>query len=167
MCIYKDEWSEVHWNAKIKTYNVGARVPQLDNYDTEGSDIQVLIDEELEKTSEEDSTSKAELEEELKEPGPSIDQQICLTPIAQSLKASPTDNKSNPLLSEIAMTTHTVTYTSTAITSSQPAPSGTSSSNATTQQQLHNQLQQIPRRHSGGPNGPGGPGGPGRPNQLN
>ena len=26
---------------------------------------------------------------ELKEPGPSIDQQICLTPIAPSLKASP------------------------------------------------------------------------------
>ena len=73
MCIYKDKWSEVHWNAETKTYAVGARVPQLDNYDTEGSDVQVLVDEELEKTSEEDSTSEAESEEELKEPGPSID----------------------------------------------------------------------------------------------
>ena len=63
------------------------------------------------------------------------------------------------------MTTHTATYASTAIASSQLAPSGTSS--ATTQQQLHNQLQQILRRHGGGPNGPGGPGGPGRPNQPN
>ena len=73
VCIYKDKWSEVHWNAETKTYAVGARVPQLDNYDTEGSDVQVLVDEELEKTSEEDSTSEAESEEELKEPGPSID----------------------------------------------------------------------------------------------
>ena len=139
MCIYKDEWSEVHWNAETKTYTVGARVPQLDNYDTEGSDIQVLVNEELEKTSKEDSISKAESEEELKEPGPSIDQQICLTPIAQSLKVSPTDNKSNPLLSETTMTTHTATYAGIAIASSQPAPSSTSP--ATTQQQLYNQLQ--------------------------
>ena len=36
----------------------------------------------LQKTLEEDNTSEAESEEELKEPGPSIDQQICLTPIA-------------------------------------------------------------------------------------
>ena len=61
------------------------------------------------------------------------------------------------------MTTHTATYTSTAITSSQPTPSSSSNSN-TTPQKLHNQLQQILRRHRGGPNGPGGPGGP---NQLN
>ena len=134
--------------------------------DTEGSDIQVLIDEELEKTSKEDSTSKAESEEELKEPGPSIDQQIHLTPIALSLKASPTDTKNNPLTSQATMTTHTATYASTAIASSEPAPSSSSNSN-TTPQQLHNQLQQILRRHGGGPNGPGGPGGPGRPNQPN
>ena len=81
VCIYKDEWTEVQWNAETKSYTVGARVPQLDEYDTKGSDIQVLIDEELEKTSEEDSTSEAESEEELKEPGASINQQICLTPI--------------------------------------------------------------------------------------
>ena len=143
-----------------------SKIPQLDKYDTEGSDIQVLIDEELEKTSEENSTSEAESEEELKEPGPSIDQQIHLTPIAPSLKASPTDTKNNPLTSQTNMTTHTATYASTAITSSEPAPS----SSNTTPQQLHDQLQQILRRHGGGPNGPegpGGPGGPGGPNQLN
>ena len=82
VCVYKDEWSEVHWNIKTKTYAIGARVPQLDNYNTEGSDIQVLVNKELEKTSKEDSTSKAKSEEEIKEPGPSIDQQICLTTIA-------------------------------------------------------------------------------------
>ena len=81
VCIYKDEWTEVQWNAETKSYTVGARVPQLDEYDTKGSDIQVLINEELEKTSEEDSTSEAESEEELKEPGASINQQIHLTPI--------------------------------------------------------------------------------------
>ena len=73
VCVYKDEWSEVHWKAETKIYTIGARIPQLDNYDTEGSDIQVLVDKKLEKTSEEDSTSEAESEEELKEPGPSID----------------------------------------------------------------------------------------------
>ena len=60
------------------------------------------------------------------------------------------------------MTTYTATYASTAIISSQPAPSSSSSSN-TTPQQLHDQLQQILRRHGGGPNGPGGPGAPGGP----
>ena len=40
-----------------------------------------------------DSASEVESEEELKEPGSSIDQQIHLTPIAQSLKASPMDVK--------------------------------------------------------------------------
>ena len=44
------------------------------------------------------------------------------------------------------MTTHTATYASTAITSSEPAPCSSSNSN-TTPQQLHNQLQQILRRH--------------------
>ena len=120
VCVYNNEWTEVHWNTETKTYSLGASIPQLDEYDTEGSDVQVLINKELEKTSEEDTTSEAESEEELKEPGPSINQQIHLTPIAQSLKASPTDTKSNPLTSEAAMTTHTATYTSTAITSSQP-----------------------------------------------
>ena len=72
VCIYKDEWTEVQWNTEAKTYAVGARIPQLDKYNTEGSDIQVLVDEELEKTSEEDSTSEAKSEEELKEPGTSI-----------------------------------------------------------------------------------------------
>ena len=160
VCVYNNEWTEVHWNTEAKTYALGARIPQLDEYGTEGSSIQVLVDEELEKTSEEDSTSEAKSEEELKEPGPSIDQQICLTPIAQSLKASPTETKNSPFTSEIAMMTHTATYASTAITSSQPAPSSSSSSN-TTPQQLCDQLQQILRRHGGGPNGPGGPGGPG------
>ena len=74
MCIYKDKWSKVQWNTETKTYAVGARVPQLDKYDTEGSDVQVLVDKELEKTSEEDSASEAESEEELKEPGASINQ---------------------------------------------------------------------------------------------
>ena len=156
----------MHWNEETKTYSLGASIPQLDEYDTEGSDVQVLIDEELEKTSEEDTISEAESEEELKEPGPSINQQICLTPIAQSLKASPTSTKSNPLTSEAGMMTHTTTYTGTAITSSQPAPTSSSTSN-TTPQQLCDQLQQILRRHRGGPNGPGGPGGPGGPNQPN
>ena len=118
MCVYNNEWTEVHWNAEAKTYALGARIPQLDKYNTEGSDIQPLIDKELEKTSEEDSASEAESEEELKEPGPSIDQQIHLTPIAPSLKTSPTDIKSNYLTSDAAMTTHTATYASTAITSS-------------------------------------------------
>ena len=100
MCVYKDEWTEVKWNQEIKEYSLGATIPQLDEYNTKGSDVQVLIDKEIEKSSEEDSTSEAESKEELKEPGPSIDQQIQLTPIAQSLKVSPTDNKSNPLTSE-------------------------------------------------------------------
>ena len=108
-------------NAEKKTYTLGVRILQLDEYDTEGSDVQVLIDEESEKTSEEDSISEAEPEEELKEPGPLIDQQIHLTLIAPSLKASPTDTKSNPLTSQTIMTTHTVTYASTAIASSEPA----------------------------------------------
>ena len=63
MCVYKDEWTEVQWNAEAKTYAIGARVPQLDKYDTDGSDVQVLVDKELEKTSEEDSASEAESEE--------------------------------------------------------------------------------------------------------
>ena len=81
VCIYKDEWTEVQWNAETKTYTIGTRVPQLDKYDTKGSDIQVLVNEELEKTSEEDSTSEAKSKEELKEPRTSINQQICLAPI--------------------------------------------------------------------------------------
>ena len=81
VCIYKDKWTEVQWNAETKTYTIGARVPQLDRYNTEGSDIQVLVNKELEKTSEEDSTSEAKSEEELKEPGTSINQQIHLAPI--------------------------------------------------------------------------------------
>ena len=93
MCVHNDKWTEVHWDRETKTYSLGASIPQLDKYDTEGSDIQVLIDKELEKTSEEDTMSKAESEEELKEPGPSINQQIHLTPIAQSLKASPSYQK--------------------------------------------------------------------------
>ena len=139
VCIYNDKWTEVYWNAKAKTYALGARIPQLDEYDTEGSDIQVLVDKELEKTSKEDSTSEAKSEKELKEPGPSINQQICLTPIAQSLKASLTDTKNSPFTSEAAMTTQTVTYASTAITSSQPTPSS-SNNNGTTPHQLCNQL---------------------------
>ena len=131
VCVYNNEWIEVHWNAETRTYTLGAKIPQLDEYNTKGSDIQVLVDEELEKTSKEDSTSEAESEEELKEPGPSIDQQIHLTPIAPSLKASLTDTKSNPLTSQTAMTTHTATYASTAITSSEPAPSSSSNSNTT------------------------------------
>ena len=51
MCIYNDEWTEVHWNTEAKTYALGARIPQLDKYNTEGSDIQVLVDKELEKMS--------------------------------------------------------------------------------------------------------------------
>ena len=72
VCVYKDKWTEVQWNTEAKTYTVGARVPQLDEYDTEGSDVQVLVNKELEKTSEEDSTSEAKSKEELKEPGTSI-----------------------------------------------------------------------------------------------
>ena len=109
------------------------KVLQLDEYNTKGSDIQVLVDKELEKTSKEDSTSEAESEEELKEPGPSINQQICLTLIAPSLKASPTDTKSNPLTSQATMMTHTATYANTAIASSEPAPSSSSNSNTTPQ----------------------------------
>ena len=131
MCVYKDEWTEVHWDQETKEYSLGATIPQLDEYNTEGSDVQVLIDEEIEKSSGEDSASEAESEEEIKEPGPSIDQQICLTPIAWSLKASPTDNKSNPLTSETTMTTHTATYASTATASSQPAQSSTSANSTT------------------------------------
>ena len=86
----------MHWNAETKTYSLGSRIPQLDEYDTEGSDVQVLVDKELEKTSDKDDTLEAESKEEIKGPGPLIDQQIWLTPIAQSLKASPTDNKSSP-----------------------------------------------------------------------
>ena len=139
MCVYKDEWTEVQWNAEAKTYAVGARVPQLDKYDTKGLDIQVLVDEELEKTSEEDSASEAESKEELKEPGASIDQQIHLAPIDQTLRTSPIETKNNPLLSEATMTTQTTTSISTAITSSQPATSS-STTNTTTPQKLHNQL---------------------------
>ena len=82
VCIYNDEWTEVHWNKETKTYSLRASIPQLDKYDTEGSDVQVLTDKELEKTSEEETASEAESEEELKEPGPSVNQQIHLTPIA-------------------------------------------------------------------------------------
>ena len=175
VCVYNNEWIEVHWNTETRTYTLGAKIPQLDEYDTEGSDVQVLVDEELEKTSKEDSASEAESEEELREPGPSKDQQICLNTIALSLKAPPTDTKSNPLTSQTTMTTHTTTYASTAIASSEPAPSSSDNSN-TTPQQLCDQLQQILRRHEGGPNGPGGPSGPrgpggpegpGGPNQPN
>ena len=139
VCVYKDKWTEVQWNTETKTYAVGARVPQLDEYNTKGSDIQVLVDEELEKTSEEDSTSEAKSEEELKEPGTSINQQICLAPIDQTLRTSPMDIKNNPLLSETTMTTQTTTSISTAITSSQPATSS-STTNTTTPQKLHGQL---------------------------
>ena len=139
VCIYKDEWTEVQWNAEAKTYTVGARAPQLDEYDTEGSDVQVLVDKELEKTSKEDSTSEAKSKEELKEPGTSVNQQICLAPIEQSLKTSPIDTKNNPLLPETTMTTQTATSVRTAITSSQPAPSNSTTS-MTTPQKLHNQL---------------------------
>ena len=164
MCVYKDEWTKVQWNAEAKTYAVGVRVPQLDKYDTKGSDIQVLVNEELERTSKEDSTSEAESEEELKEPGASIDQQIHLAPIDQTLRTSPIETKNHLPLLEATMTTQTTTSVSTAITSSQPTTSSSTTTNATTPQKLHNQLQQILRRHgggSGGPNGPGGPGGPG------
>ena len=170
--MYKDEWTEVHWNLESKEYSVGATIPQLDEYDPEGSDVQVLINKEIEKSLDKDSASEAESEEELKKPGPSINQQIHLTLIAQSLKASPTDTKqsANPFLTpEAMMTTHNVTQASTAITSSQPAPSS-SNSNSTTPQQLCGQLQQILRRHGGGPSSPGGPrapGGPGGPGQPN
>ena len=140
MCIYKDEWTKVQWNAETKTYTAGVRVLQLDEYDTEGSDVQVLIDEELEKTSEEDTASEAESEEELKEPGASINQQICLTPIDQTLKTSPIETKNNPLLSEATMTTQTLTSVSTAITSSQPDTSSSTTTNTTTPQRLHDQL---------------------------
>ena len=166
VCIYKDKWTEVQWNAETKTYAVGARVPQLDEYDTEGSDIQVLVNEELEKTSEEDSASEAKSKEELKEPGASINQQIHLAPIDQTLRTSPVENKNNPLPSETTMTTQTTTSISTAIISSQPADSSSTTTNMTTPQKLHDQLQQILRRHGGGPKGPnglGGPGGPGGP----
>ena len=66
VCVYKDEWTEVQWNAEAKTYAIGAKVLQLDEYDTEGSDIQVLVNEELEKTSKEDSTSEAKSLKSLK-----------------------------------------------------------------------------------------------------
>ena len=140
MCIYKDEWTKVQWNAETKTYTVGASVPQLDKYDTEGSDIQVLVDKELEKTSEEDSTSEAESKEELKEPGASINQQICLTLIDQTLKTSPIETKNNPFLPGATMTTQTTTSVSTAITSSQPATSSSTTTSAATPQKLHDQL---------------------------
>ena len=166
MCVYKDEWSEVQWNTETKTYTVGARVPQLDEYNTEGSDIQVLIDKELEKTSEEDSASEAESEEELKEPGASINQQICLAPINQTLKTSPIETKNHPLLPETTMTTQTTTSINTAITSTQPTNSK-STTTMTTPQKLHDQLRQILRRHGGGPGGPGGPGGSGNPGGPN
>ena len=142
------------------------RTPQLDKYNTEGSDIQVLVNKELEKTSKEDSASEAKSEEELKEPGTSIDQQIHLAPIDQTLKTSPVETRNNPLLSEATMTTQTTTSVSMDITSSQPATSN-STTNTTTPQKLDDQLRQILRRHGGGPGGSGGsggPGGPGRPN---
>ena len=119
VCIYKDKWTKVQWNAETKTYTAGARVLQLDKYDTEGSDVQVLIDKELEKTSKEDSTSEAESEEELKEPGALINQQICLTPIDQTLKTSHVETKNDLFLLEATMTTQTMTSVSTAIISSQ------------------------------------------------
>ena len=139
MCVYKDEWTEVQWNTETKTYTVGARVPQLDKYNTEGLDIQVLIDEELEKTSEEDSTSEAKSKEELKEPGASINQQIRLAPIDQTLKTSPIETKNHPLLPGTTMTTQTTTSISTAVTSSQPTNNNPTST-TTTPQRLHDQL---------------------------
>ena len=167
VCVYKDKWTKVQWNAETKTYTVGVRIPQLDEYNTEGLDIQVLVNEELEKTSKEDSASEAKSEEELKEPGTSIDQQIHLAPIDQTLKTSPVETKNNPLLSEATMTTQTTTSVSTAITSSQPATSSSTTTNTTTPQKLHDQLQQILRRHGGGPGGSGGSGGPGGPGRHN
>ena len=50
VCIYNNEWTEVHWNTEAKTYTLGARILQLDEYNTEGSGVQVLVNEELEKT---------------------------------------------------------------------------------------------------------------------
>ena len=140
MCIYKDEWTKVQWNAETKTYTVGARVLQLNEYNTEGSDIQVLVDKELEKTSKEDSASEAESEEELKEPEASINQQIHLTPIDLTLKTSPIETKNNPFLLGATMTTQTTTSISTAITSTQPATSSSTTTNTTTPQKLHDQL---------------------------
>ena len=157
MCVYKDEWTEVQWNTEMKTYSVGARIPQLDKYDTEGSDIQVLTNKELEKTSEEGSASEAESEEELKEPGALINQQIQLALIDQTLKTSPIETRNNLPLPKTTMTTQTTTNISTAIMSSEPTTSSSTTTNTTTPQRLHNQLWQILRRHGGGPGGPGGP----------
>ena len=140
VCIYKDEWTEVQWNTETKTYSVGARVSQLDEYDTEGSDVQVLANKELEKTSEEGSTSEAESEEELKEPGASINQQIWLAPIDQTLKTSPIETRNDLPLLKATMTTQTMTNISTAITSSEPATSSSTTTNTTTPQRLHDQL---------------------------
>ena len=139
MCVYKDKWTEVQWNAKVKTYTIGARIPQLDEHNTEGSDVQVLVNKEQEKTSKEDSASEAKSEEELKEPGTSINQQIHLAPIDQTLRMSPIDTKNNPLPPGATMTTQTTTSVSMAITSSQPATSS-STTNTTTPQKLHDQL---------------------------
>ena len=138
MCVYKDEWTEVQWNTETKTYSIGARVPQLDEYDTEGSDVQILADKELEKTSEEGSTSEAESEEELKEPGASINQQIWLAPIDQTLKTSPIETPNNFPLT--MMTTQTTTSVSMAVTSSQPTTNTSTTTNTTTPQKLHDQL---------------------------
>ena len=44
MCVYNNEWIEVHWDTETKTYTLEAEVPQLDEYNTEGSDVQVLVD---------------------------------------------------------------------------------------------------------------------------
>ena len=79
---------------------VTVRIPQLDKYDTKGSDVQVLVDKELEKSSEEGSASEAESKEELKEPGTSINQQIRLAPIDQTLRTSPVDIKIIPSYQE-------------------------------------------------------------------
>ena len=39
VCVHNDKWTEVHWDKKTKTYSLGASIPQLDKYNTEGSDV--------------------------------------------------------------------------------------------------------------------------------
>ncbi|KAH9994150.1 hypothetical protein BJV74DRAFT_884272 [Russula compacta] len=46
VCIHDNKWKEVHWDRG--QYTIGAAVPQLHEYDTEGSEAVELLNEELE-----------------------------------------------------------------------------------------------------------------------
>ncbi|KAH9974864.1 hypothetical protein BJV74DRAFT_888900 [Russula compacta] len=165
VCIHNDRWKEVHWDSG--RYTVGAAVPQLHDYDTEGSEADELLDEELE---EPEAVSDTESDEAVKEIDDAFNK-IKITPVEEaptfpirtltSLQGLPTDTLPAGLrIPSLAQAMSTQTTTATAVTTQ---PSTTPSA----PQHIQNVLRQVLKRSGppggsgGGPGGPGGgPGGP-------